>query len=284
MNTNLLILAAGASSRMKESQVVEDLSSSEIIAANTMSKALIGFGKEQRPILDFLLMNAEKAGYKNVYLIIGKQSDSFKTFYGNKTKNNPQNGLLISYAIQHIPEGREKPFGTADAVTQAMEQYPHLQNELFTVCNSDNLYSVKALKALAATKSPNAFISYDRNGLQFSIDRISSFALVLLDDDNNLIDIREKPATLNIEKYRDACGKFRVSMNIFKFDGASMFPYLKNCSVHTERNEKELPTAVLAFCQDHPMQFKGLPFCEHVPDLTSKKDIKVFKDYLKEHY
>jgi glucose-1-phosphate adenylyltransferase len=284
MNTNLLILAAGTSSRMKESQNVEDLSSSDIIAANTLSKALISFGKQRRPILDFLLKNTEKAGYKNVYLIIGKESDTFKTFYGNKSKNNPFNGLLISYATQHIPKGREKPFGTADAVTQTLEQYPHLQNEVFTICNSDNLYSVKALNALATTKSPNAFIAYDREGLKFSTERISNFALVLLNEDNNLIDIIEKPAVNNIEKYKDADGKFRVSMNIFKFDGTSMFLYLNNCPVHPKRNEKELPTAVLNFCGDHPGQFKGIPFFEHVPDLTSKKDIKVFKDYLKKNY
>jgi glucose-1-phosphate thymidylyltransferase len=284
MNTNLIILAAGASSRMKELQNVEDLSSSEIKAANTSSKALISYGKEQRPILDFLLMNAEKAGYKNVCLIIGKESDAFKTFYGNKTKDNPFSGLRISYATQYIPNGRAKPFGTADAVSQALEQYPHLQKEAFTVCNSDNLYSVIALKALATTNSPNAFIAYDRNGLQFSSDRISNFALVLLDENRNLIDITEKPAATNIEKYKDAEGKFWVSMNIFKFDGSAMFQYLNDCPIHPKRNEKELPTAVLNFCGDHPGQFEALTFCEHVPDLTSKKDIKIFKDYLKKYY
>ena len=284
MNTNLLILAAGASSRMKESQNIEDLSSSDIIAANTSSKALISYGKEQRPILDFLLKNAEKAGYKNVFLITGKERETFVTFYGMKTKNNPFKGLLITYATQNIPKGREKPFGTADAVTQTLVQYPHLQNEAFTVCNSDNLYSVEALKALAVIKSPNALIAYDRDGLQFSAERISNFALVLLDEDNNLIDILEKPAVTNIEKYNDANRKFRVSMNIFKFDGTAMFQYLNNCPVHPKRNEKELPTAVLNFCADHPGQFQGIPFYGHVPDLTSKKDIKVFKDYLKKYY
>ncbi len=137
---------------------------------------------------------------------------------------------------------------------------------------------------MTTTISPNAFIAYDREGLKFSTERISKFALVLLNEDNNLIDIIEKPAVNNIEKYKDADGKFRVSMNIFKFDGTSMFLYLNNCPVHPKRNEKELPTAVLNYCRDHPGQFKGIPFFEHVPDLTTKKDIKVFKDYLKKFY
>lgn len=280
MTNNLLILAGGASSRMKSSDPTEDLSEEEVQMANTTSKALIGFGKENRPILDFLLSNAEKAGYKNVYLIVGKDIEDFKNFYGSKTRDNQFKGLQISYATQHIPEGREKPFGTADAVTQALEQFPHLQSGAFTVCNCDNLYSVRALQALATTNRLNAFISYDREGLQFSMARISRFALVVLDNEGHLIDIIEKPTQEESKKYLDDQGKLRVSMNIFKLDGASLFTYLKNCPVNPERNEKELPSAILNYCTDHPKKFKAIPFKEHVPDLTSKEDILAVKKFI----
>jgi NDP-sugar pyrophosphorylase family protein len=284
MHSSLLILAGGASSRMKKSISVAGLSSEEIEGANTQSKALISYGNDNRPILDFLLLNAKKAGYKNIYLIVGEQKDAFQRYYGNKTANNDFNGMLLSYATQYIPKDRKKPFGTADAVTQALEQYPHLQKEAFTVCNCDNLYSVKALQEMATTIAQNAFISYDRDGLEFSMDRISRFALVLLDTDNYIVDIIEKPTEKHLENYRDAQGKFRVSMNIFKLDGAQLFSYLKNCPPHPVRNEKELPTALLNFCKDHPRNFKGIPFYEHVPDLTSKEDILVFKNFLNTHF
>lgn len=284
MHSSLLILAGGASSRMKKSISVAGLSSEEIEGANTQSKALISYGNDNRPILDFLLLNAKKAGYKNIYLIVGEQKDAFQRYYGNKTANNDFNGMLLSYATQYIPKDRKKPFGTADAVTQALEQYPHLQKEAFTVCNCDNLYSVKALQEMATTIAQNAFISYDRDGLEFSMDRISRFALVLLDTDTYIVDIIEKPTEKHLENYRDAQGKFRVSMNIFKLDGAQLFSYLKNCPPHPVRNEKELPTALLNFCKDHPRNFKGIPFYEHVPDLTSKEDILVFKNFLNTHF
>jgi len=284
MHSSLLILAGGASSRMKKSISVAGLSSEEIERANTQSKALISYGNDNRPILDFLLLNAKKAGYKNIYLIVGEQKDAFHHYYGNKTANNDFNGMLLSYATQYIPKGRKKPFGTADAVTQALEQYPHLQKEAFTVCNCDNLYSVKALQEMATTPAQNAFISYDRDGLEFSMERISRFALVLLDTENYIVDIIEKPSEEHLENYRDAEGKFRVSMNIFKLDGAQLFPYLKNCPPHPLRNEKELPTALLNYCKDHPSNFKGIPFYEHVPDLTSKEDILVFKKFLNTHF
>lgn len=284
MHSSLLILAGGASSRMKTSISVAGLSSEEINRANTQSKALISYGKENRPILDFLLLNAKKAGYKNVYLIIGEQKEAFQKYYGKKSANNEFDGLLISYATQYIPKNRKKPFGTADAVTQALEQYPHLQKETFTVCNCDNLYSVKALREMATTTAQNAFISYDRDGLEFPMERISRFALVLLDAENYVLDIIEKPSEEHLENYRDAEGKFRVSMNIFKLDGAQLFPYLKNCPPHSIRNEKELPTALLNFCNDHPKNFKGIPWYEHVPDLTSKEDILVFKNFINAHF
>ncbi|GAB5400369.1 MAG: hypothetical protein Aureis2KO_19540 [Aureisphaera sp.] len=280
MDGNLIILAGGASSRMKSSNVIDGLSPAEIEAANTRSKALMVYGDHKRPILDFLLHNAEKAGYKNVYLVVGESHEAFKGYYGDED-SNPFGSLNLRYAIQYIPENRQKPFGTADAVSQALEQFPHLQREEFTVCNCDNLYSTQALKALRKTECKNAFIAYDRDGLEFPLERIMRFALVKLDADNHVVDIIEKPSEEDQVYYRDAQGKLRVSMNIFKFHGPSMTPFLFQCRPHPVRNEKELPTAILNYCKEHPGNFLGIPAKEHVPDLTSKEDIRTFKEYLR---
>ena len=279
-----MILAGGASSRMKKSIASENLSKEELKNANTKSKALLGFGKDNRPILDFLLLNAEKAGYKNVIIIISEKGELFKEYYGNKLKNNSFNGLSISYATQYIPKDRIKPFGTADALFQALEQHPNLQNEAFTVCNSDNLYSVEALKTLLTCKDPNAFINYDRDGLLFPMEKIARFALTLVNEKSHLEAIIEKPSKDNVDDYKDAEGKFRVSMNVFKFTGNEIYPFLKNCPIDPIRNEKELPTAILHMISDSPAYMKGIPFKEHVPDLTSKEDIAIMKDYIEKHF
>jgi len=279
MHTNLIILAGGASSRMNKS--LEQGSSSNV---PNVSKALIGMDKSGRPILDYLLFNAEKAGFKNVYLVVGEHAEGFKKCYGNKPKDNKFKGLNISYAIQYIPKYRTKPFGTADALFQALEQYPNLQNESFTVCNSDNLYSVEAFSVLKNSSYTNAFIAYDRDGLNFTMERISRFALVLLDSEDYLVDIIEKPSADKIDSYRDSFGKFRVSMNIFKLSGKMIYPFLKDCPIHPERHEKELPTAILNMCHSFPKAMKGYLFNEHVPDLTSKEDIEVLKTYIEKHF
>ena len=284
MPKNLVILAGGASSRIKKSLGTEILSEEELINANTRSKALLGFGKNNRPILDFLLLNAEKAGYKNVCIIISEEGALFKDYYGKKLKNNPFNGLSISYAIQYIPKDRLKPFGTADALFQALAQYPELQNEAFTVCNSDNLYSVEALAALLTCKDANAFINYDREGLRFPMEKIARFALTLVNKNSNLEAIIEKPSKDKVNDYKDAEGKFRVSINVFKFTGNEIYPFLKNCPIDPIRNEKELPTAILHMIKETSFYMKGIPFKEHVPDLTSKEDIAIMKVYLKKNY
>jgi NDP-sugar pyrophosphorylase family protein len=284
MHNNLIILAGGASSRMKKQASLENLSNEEIQQANERSKGLIGVGPNGRPLLDYLLLNAKKAGYKNIYIIIGEQGELFKEFYGSKNKNNDFHGLNISFAVQFIPTDRIKPFGTADALFQAVEQYPELNTQLYSVCNSDNLYSTKALLALRETSSPNAFIAYDRDAMEFPSERISRFAIAKLDADNQLLAILEKPSADSIEDYKDSEGKLRVSMNAFKFNGALLYPYLKNCPAHPERDEKELPTALLNAIKDHPNRTVGIPFSEHVPDLTAKEDILEVKEYLKKYY
>ncbi|WP_298419698.1 sugar phosphate nucleotidyltransferase [uncultured Kordia sp.] len=284
MHTNLIILAGGASSRMKKQTTVIDLSEQEIVEANQRSKSLISVNPDGRPILDYLLYNAKLAGYKNIYIVVGKQSELFKQFYGSKEKDNVFHGLNISFATQHIPQGRIKPFGTADAVYQAVTQYPELNTQYYTVCNSDNLYSSNAFLALRKTTSDHAFIGYDRDALEFSMERIARFALAKLNVKNQLVDIIEKPALDEVDDYKDASGVLRVSMNIFKFKGATFFDYLKDCPVHTTRNEKELPTALLNMVKDHPGTVEGIPLSEHVPDLTAKEDISIVKNYLAKHY
>jgi len=279
MQRNLIILAGGASSRMNASLGQGGTSNSK-----TVSKALIGMDKDGRPILDYLLLNAKNAGFEHVYLVIGEHAKAFREFYGNKTKNNRFKGLNISYAIQFVPKNRTKPFGTADALFQALEQYPNLKDESFVVCNCDNLYSVDAFNALINCSDHNAFIAYDRDGLHFTTDRISRFALVLLDSHNYIKDIIEKPTPDKIDFYKDGQGILRVSMNIFKFSGSDIYPFLKDCPVHPERNEKELPSAILNMCNSRSKAMKGIPFSEHVPDLTSKDDIEVLKQFIKEHY
>jgi len=284
LNNTLIILAGGKSSRMKKSASSENLSAEDIKQANEQTKGLIGVGEKGRPLLDYLLNNAYNAGYKNIYFLTGEDASGLKAIYGNKQKDNPFHKLTISYATQFIPRGREKPLGTADALFQTLQQYPELQKTEFTMCNCDNLYSVKAFKYLSETDSPNAWINYDRDGLEYTPEKIAGFAITAIDENNKLIKIVEKPTVQDINKYSDRDGIVRVSMNIFKFTGIMILPFLRDCPLSVDRNEKEIQIAISNMIAEFPGSMLGIPLKEHVPDLTSKDDIARMREYLSTHY
>ena len=276
INDSLIILAAGLSSRMKKSVSSKNLSKRSIEQANSRDKGLIGIDKNGRPLIHYLLINAKSAGFKTIYLVIGQNSDSFKSYFDE----NKYDGLDIEFAVQYLEKNKVKPSGTADALFQAITQFPILKSSNFCVCNSDNLYSAKALRSIRSTSFSNAFISYDKSFLNFSSEKVSSFSILKLNENGYLVNILEKPTAKDFDLFKDNGGKIRVSMNLFKFNGSVFYDYLKNCPFDVLRNEKELPTAVLNLAKDQPSSVYGIPFEEHVPDLTSKDDIIVLNKLL----
>jgi glucose-1-phosphate adenylyltransferase len=274
----IVILAGGASTRMKASSD-SGLSKSELSAANSGNKGLIILEGQTRPVLDYLIKNAVTAGFNIIVLVTGQDQQAFLEFYDDALYNKNNLGAAIVLAKQIIPAHRSKPWGTADALLQAMNQVVDLQTAQFAVCNCDNLYSQNALSLLQDEATPNALIAYDRVGLEFKASRIATFAAMHLDANNCVLDIVEKPKEETLESYRDNSGSLRVSMNLFKFNGTDIYPTLLNCPENALRGEKELPTALLNMIKSGTT-VKGIPLKEHVPDLTSKEDIGVFKKYL----
>ena len=271
MTNTIVILAAGMSSRMKKS-TDSSIGSTKADEANKKSKSLITFGN--KPFIYFLLENIVHAGFQNVIMVVGQDYEDFK----NEMDKFPNiSKINIEYAIQSIPENRVKPFGTADAVYQTMDQIDKLKNQSFCVCNSDNLYSTKSLKLIRENSYDNAVLAYDRDSLNFPKDRVSSFSILMTNSEFNLVNFIEKPTQEQVEQNLDDNGKIRVSMNIFKFDGSQAFEFIKSCPVNPLRNEKELPSAIVNMISHDSLYMKGIPIAEHVPDLTSKSDIQIIQ-------
>ena len=272
-------MAGGASSRMKHSLYKSQLTSSQKSFALGVHKSLIPLGKSQKPLIYYLISNASQAGYTDVYLITSPENDAFQKWIGNATSGNLFAGAYVHYVIQYPPEGRPKPLGTADAVTQALEQYPKLQQQQFTVCNGDNLYSQEALKQLLEPrKAPHALISYARSALRFENERIAKFAIIDIDKSNFLKAIIEKPDPSVVKKYKDEFGEIGVSMNIFSFQGEALYPFLKNCPIHPERGEKELPEAIRLMNEAQSGKIHCFKRAEHILDLTAAEDIAAFEE------
>lgn len=276
MTKTIVILAAGMSSRMKKS-IDSDIDDSKADEANRKSKSLITFG--DKPFIYFLLKNIVDAGFENVIMVVGKDFDDFKKQLDNLNLNKK---LKIEYAIQKIPSDRVKPFGTADAVFQTMDQIEILKNSSFCVCNSDNLYSTNSLRTIRENAYENAVLAYDRDSLNFPKERVSSFSILMTDDNFNLLNFIEKPTQEQVDQNLDSNGKIRVSMNIFKFNGLQAFDFIKNCPINPIRNEKELPSAIVNMINKNDLYMKGIPIAEHVPDLTSKADINIIQKLIEQ--
>ena len=276
MTKTIVILAAGMSSRMKKS-IDSDIDDSKADEANKKSKSLITFG--DKPFIYFLLKNIVEAGFENVIMVVGKDFDDFKKQLDNLNFNNK---LKIEYAIQKIPKDRVKPFGTADAVFQTMDQIEILKDSSFCVCNSDNLYSTNSLRTIRENAYENAVLAYDRDSLNFPKERVSSFSILMTDDNFNLVNFIEKPTQEQVDQNLDSNGKIRVSMNIFKFNGLQAFDFIKNCPINPIRNEKELPSAIVNMINENDLYMKGIPIAEHVPDLTSKADINIIQKLIEQ--
>ena len=276
MTKTIVVLAAGMSSRMKKS-IDSDIDDSKADEANKKSKSLITFG--DKPFIYFLLKNIVEAGFENVIMVVGKDFDDFKKQLDNLNFNNK---LKIEYAIQKIPKDRVKPFGTADAVFQTMDQIEILKDSSFCVCNSDNLYSSSSLRLIRENDFENAVLAYDRDSLNFPKERVSSFSILMTDDNFNLVNFIEKPTQEQVDQNLDSNGKIRVSMNIFKFNGMQAFDFIKNCPINPIRNEKELPSAIVNMINENDLYMKGIPIAEHVPDLTSKADINIIQKLIEQ--
>ncbi|HEV8538946.1 MAG TPA: sugar phosphate nucleotidyltransferase [Bacteroidota bacterium] len=285
MEPNIVILAGGISSRMKQqASASSTLDASLRKDAQEKSKAMIGVGDDSRPFLDYLLYNMERAGYEDVVIVVGERDDSIRRRYEGDEGEHLSRSMKISYAVQKIPAGRTKPLGTADALLEALEANPGWKGRKLTVCNSDNLYSITSLRLLRMDSHDNAMIDYDRSALIFNQERITQFAVIKKDARGFLQDIIEKPSEDDITLATDSSGRIGVSMNFFRFSYDAIYPFLVSIPLHPVRQEKELPLAVKMMVERYPGSMFTIPLSEHVPDLTTQSDILEVRSYLAKEF
>lgn len=280
----LLIMAGGMSSRMKKAEGTEALDSTLVEQANTLPKGMIGVGKDGRPFMDYLIYNAHRAGYTEVLILKNPKDHVTKPYYDQLVAENKAWGITFKYATQQIAPDREKPAGTADAIQQALEQTPEWKGERFTVCNSDNLYSVKVLTLLKENPVQNAVVSYESIALGVAPERVKAFAVIKADEEGYLVEIIEKPNDEQIESARDKNGKIGVNMNVFHFNYDDILEYVSKEPFNPVRNERELPSAVMKMASENQKKVITVPVEENVPDLTSKGDITIVQQYLVEEF
>ncbi|NLT66439.1 MAG: nucleotidyltransferase family protein [Acidobacteria bacterium] len=259
-----VILARGLGTRMRKSDASAALDEKQTEVASFGIKGMIPIG---RPFLDYVLSGLADAGYSRVCLVIGPEHQIVRDYY----QSNPPSRVQVEFAIQ------EKPLGTADAVLAARS---FAGSDHFLVINSDNYYPVDVLKALRELGQPGVAL-FDRERLvvesNLPEERVLKFALAKPDSEGNLERIYEKP----FEDMIRALGQqVYVSMNCWTFSPAIFRACL---SIRpSARGELELTEAVQYAVDVQKEQFRVLTFRSPVLDLSSRSDIAIVAEKLKD--
>lgn len=233
------------------------LSPAQAAMAERGVKAMIMVG-EDRPFLDYIISSLADAGMTEVCLVIGPEHDFIRHRY---TQEVVPSRVRVSFATQ------AEPLGTADAVRAAAS---FAEGGQFLVVNSDNLYPVGALSALATMEGPG-LIGYDRDALvrQSNVppERIASFALIWANERGHLSRVVEKPEP------RELGGTALVSMNSWRFSPR----ILEACAAigKSSRGEFELPDAVRYAITRLGETFIVVPWSGGVLDLSSQADVAI---------
>ncbi len=235
---------------MREARHVAALDAAQAAAADDGRKGMIPFG---RPFLDHVLHALADAGFCEVALVIAPDHADVRRYYGSL----PLTRLEVSCVTQ------AEPRGTADALLAA-EAWT--EGGPFITLNSDNLYPVDVLAALACAEGP-AVPGFRVTSLGLSIERAGAFALMECDARGCLSRISEKPGAAAIEA---AGADAMISMNIWRFD-SRIFDACRDVPV-SSRGEKELPQAA-GLAASRGTCFDVLPALGPVLDLSRREDV-----------
>ena len=190
-------------------------------------------------IIDFSVFDAIKAGFsKIIFVIKPEMQKDIEDVVGNNVAKFAE----VCYAYQtldklpegfSIPEGRQKPWGTAHAVMCALEYV----NEPFAVINADDYYGKSAFKKIfdyitASADSEHAMVAYrikntvtengsvsrgvcsiDENGFledvveRLHIEKRGEHAAYTLDGENFIHLDKDTPVSMNMWGFKESISR-----------------------------------------------------------------------------
>ena len=276
--TQAVILARGLGTRMRRELVdnaTEEqpsaatpeatppaLAAQQAAAAANGEKGMMPFA---RPFLDYSLSVLADAGIREAVLVVGPEHDEMRSYF---QRTAARRRVALRFAVQ------EEPRGTADALAAAASA---VDDAACLVLNSDNLYPLAAVQALAALGS-SGLVAFEARALAsggIEPERVFKFALLDIRPEEQLRTIVEKPAPDHPLAMRQ---EHWVSMNLWSFT-----PRIFNACTRiapSSRGELELQDAVTFAMQEFGEPFHIIRSHEPVLDLSSRADIAVVGAHL----
>jgi UTP-glucose-1-phosphate uridylyltransferase len=277
MKPTLLILAAGMGSRFGGLKQVEPV------------------GPNGEAIIDYTIYDAIRAGFGKVVFIIRESfADAFRKKFDAKLKGK----IDVEYVFQELnnlpegfalPQGREKPWGTAHAILVAKD----VVKEPFCALNADDFYGKEAYQVMAdfltssTDKTEYSMVGYQLKNTLSDFGSVSR-GICAVDDNNNLLKIVE---TTKIVKKDDGVvsieadgsehaltGNENASMNIWGFK-PSIFETLENkfveflkTEIHKPKSEMYIPSVVFEMIDEKLASVKVLEADSPWFGVTYKED------------
>jgi NDP-sugar pyrophosphorylase family protein len=277
MKPTLLILAAGMGSRFGGLKQVEPV------------------GPNGEAIIDYSIYDAIKAGFGKVVFVVRESfADAFKDKFDPKLKGKVE----VEYVYQElenlpegfsVPDGREKPWGTAHAILVAK----NVIKEPFCALNADDFYGFNAYRVMAEflTQSVNP-TEYSMVGykLKHTLSEYGSVSRGICKvDENDFLQkivettkiLKKEDKVISVEpdgSEKELTGEESASMNIWGFT-SSVFPVLEEKFIEfLEKKGSELkseiyiPSVVFEMIRDKKAKVKVLKADSPWFGVTYKED------------
>lgn len=277
MKPTLLILAAGMGSRFGGLKQVEPV------------------GPNGEAIIDYTIFDAIRAGFGKVVFVIRESfADAFKEKFEAKLSGK----IDVEYVFQELdnlpegfslPEGREKPWGTAHAILVAK----NVISEPFCAINADDFYGEGAYRIMAdflnnsVQEQTFSMIGYQLKNTLSEHGSVSR-GMCTVNGNDNLVKIVE---THNIFKKGGAAvtsaedgsetpltGNERVSMNFWGFHPSifktleSKFVQFLKTEINKPKSEMYIPSVVFEMIEDNEAEVKVLKANSPWFGVTYKED------------
>ncbi len=258
-------------------------------------------GPDGAAILDYSLYDARRAGFETVVFIIKREIEAdFKATVGARAARS---GLEVRYAYQQldalpegfaVPEGRQKPWGTAHAVLCAADA---IGGAPFAVINADDYYGPTGFGLVydhlahgMRGGQPWAMVGFLLKNTVSENGAVSR-GVCVTDAQGRLVSVTERtriePYADGIhytedggETWQDLSGDTLVSMNLWGF-GADFLPKARagfadflcwNAAADPLKAEYYLPSVVSAALADGSAAVKVLPSPDKWYGITYRED------------
>ena len=277
MKPTLLILAAGMGSRFGGLKQVEPV------------------GPNGEAIIDYSIFDAIRTGFSKVVFIIRESfADAFKEKFDEKLKGK----IEVDYVYQELdmlpdgytlPEGREKPWGTAHAILVAKDAI----NDPFCALNADDFYGFNAYKTMAdfltGSEDPQEYsmVGYKLNKTLSDFGSVSR-GICEVDENQYLQKIVENKKILKKEdeiisvmddgNEVKLSGEENVSMNIWGFKPSvfetieEKFSEFLDAEIDKPKSEMYIPSVVFDMIDEGKAKVKVLEADSPWFGVTYKED------------